>query len=260
MQKRHINRQQYFEEQSYTTQKYVIPYIETIRPIHKDMKVLEIGCGEGGNIKPFLDLGCKVIGVDMNSKHLQLAEYFYLDHPLKENLTLINSDIYEVKDKLDGFDIILLRDVLEHIHNQERFMNYVKTFLKDDGLFLIAYPPWQSPFGGHQQILKSKVLSHLPYFHVFPKPLLKLILKIFGETKSIPGMLEIAETGISIERLKKIIIKEHYTVLKQTYWFINPNYEIKFNLKPRKQLNFFSSIPYIRDFVITAHYLILSKK
>ena len=47
MQKRHINRKKYFFEQSTVTRKYVIPYIEENYPITKDIKVLEIGCGEG---------------------------------------------------------------------------------------------------------------------------------------------------------------------------------------------------------------------
>jgi len=259
MQQRHLDRELYFKEQSYTTKKYVIPYIESIKPIDESMRILEIGCGEGGNMKPFLDMGCTVVGVDIHTKGIQLAENFYSNHPFKKNLTLINNDIFDVKEDMKAFDIIILRDVLEHIHNQEAFLNYAKSFLKNDGLFFIAFPPWQNPFGGHQQVLSSKILSHLPYFHILPKPILTLLLKIFGESKSIQGMLELVDTGISIERYKKIIRTEKYRILKQTYWFINPNYEIKFNLKPREQLKILSSIPYFRNYVTTAYYSVISK-
>ena len=68
MQKRHADRQLYFNEQSITTQKYVIPFIEKHKPITADSHILEIGCGEGGNIKPFLDLGCQVTGIDIMRK------------------------------------------------------------------------------------------------------------------------------------------------------------------------------------------------
>ena len=259
MQQRHLDRKQYFEEQSYTTKKHVIPYIETIRPVHRGMRVLEIGCGEGGNIQPFLDMGCTIVGVDINAGSIQHAENFYANHLLRKNLKLINKDIYDVQNDMEKFDIIMLRDVLEHIHNQEKFMNYVKLFLKDDGLFFIAFPPWQNPFGGHQQVLRSNVLSHLPYFHVFPKPILKIILKMFGESDGIQGLFELVDTGISIERYKKIIKKEGYKTLKQTFWFINPNYEVKFNLKRREQLKLLSSIPYFRNYFITAYYAVISK-
>ena len=57
MQERHTNRIQYFEEQVYTTEKYVIPFINKIKPMSADMQILEIGCGEAGNLLPFLQRG-----------------------------------------------------------------------------------------------------------------------------------------------------------------------------------------------------------
>ena len=89
MQKRHADRQLYFNEQSITTQKYVIPFIEKHKPITADSHILEIGCGEGGNIKPFLDLGCKVTGIDINGGQIAIAKEIYSVHPNNRNLTLI---------------------------------------------------------------------------------------------------------------------------------------------------------------------------
>ena len=89
MQKRHADRQLYFNEQSITTQKYVIPFIEKHKPITADSHILEIGCGEGGNIKPFLDLGCQVTGIDINGGQIAIAKEIYSVHPNNRNLTLI---------------------------------------------------------------------------------------------------------------------------------------------------------------------------
>ena len=94
MQKRHADRQLYFNEQSITTQKYVIPFIEKHKPITADSHILEIGCGEGGNIKPFLDLGCQVTGIDINGGQIEIAKEIYSAHTNNKNLTLICEDIY----------------------------------------------------------------------------------------------------------------------------------------------------------------------
>ena len=56
MDDRHLNREKYFHEQSYTTEKYVIPFINKLLPITSNLTIAEVGCGEGGNLKPFLDI------------------------------------------------------------------------------------------------------------------------------------------------------------------------------------------------------------
>lgn len=66
MQERHSNREIYINEQVVTTQKHVIPFLQEFIKIDSSLSVLEIGCGEGGNLKPFLDLGCSVTWVDFS--------------------------------------------------------------------------------------------------------------------------------------------------------------------------------------------------
>lgn len=181
--KRHADRQLYFNEQSITTQKYVIPFIEKHKPITADSHILEIGCGEGGNIKPFLDLGCQVTGIDINGGQIAIAKEIYSVHPNNRNLTLICEDIYKVTELHNKFDIIIIRDVIEHIPNQELFLPFIKRFLSPHGIIFVAFPPWQNPFGGHQQICNNKLLSHLPWFHLLPRPVYK---KCWNGGMSIP--------------------------------------------------------------------------
>ncbi len=259
MQERHLNREKYFNEQSSTINKYVLPFINKIINIDKNTSVLEIGCGEGGNLKPFLDIGCKrVVGVDMSKGKIENANKFFSNHFNRDNIEFIFSNIYDIDD-IGQFDIIITRDVLEHIHGKERFMDFVKKFIKPDGKFFLGFPPWHNPFGGHQQMCESKILSKTPFFHIFPKSIYKLILKLFKESDAkIAGLLEIKETGITIERFERILKKTGYKKDKVLYYFINPNYETKFGLKPRKQLKVISSIPYLKNFLITTNYYIVS--
>ena len=259
MQERHVNRSRYFNEQSITTEKYVIPYIEQIKPVKTGMNVLEIGCGEGGNLVPFIKRDCKVTGIDLSEKKIRNAEIF-LEEFMEENknVNLFLKDIYK-HEFHENFDLIFMRDVIEHIPDQEKLMKFLKTILKKDGLIFIAFPPWNNPFGGHQQICNNKILSHLPYYHILPAPLYQSLLKAGGESEEkITSLLEIKDTGISINRFLKIVKNQSYKIHKLDYYFINPNYEVKFGLTPRKQSSLIAAIPYLRDFLTTSLYALLS--
>ncbi len=308
MQERHRNRKLYFDEQSYTTEKYVIPFIEqwggvsvgavgsdtgmvgcntgtdggsdtgsvgsdtgTVgcntglvgrdtrtdggKPL--DMRVLEIGCGEGGNLKPFLDRGCVCTGVDLNGPQIERAKEFFAGHPHEDQLTLLHADIYDVSPDENQYDIIMLRDVIEHIHNQERLMHILPRFLKPHGVMFFAFPPWMMPFGGHQQICRSR-LSKVPYIHLLPRRWYGRLLHRFGESdKCIEELQEIKETGITIERWERILHTEQLPILRRELYFINPNYEVKFGLRPRRSLPVFRRIPYLRDYYVTAAYYLI---
>ncbi len=261
MQERHINRKKYFDEQVYTTEKYVIPFVSDYLKIGKNINVLEIGCGEGGNLKPFLDLGAYCVGVDLSEKKIENGKSFFENHPNKNNLELIAENIYNVNSLGREFDLIIMCDTIEHIPNQKKFLNELKKFLKPEGIVFIGFPPWQNPFGGHQQVCSSKVLSHLPYFHLLPEKVYASVLRLFKEApERIEALLEIKDTGISIEQFYDIVNSNEYEILKTEYFLFNPNYEIKLGLKPRRQFKFVSSIKYFRNFFTTALYALIKQK
>ena len=66
MQDRHMDNALYFREQAQGTRECVIPYIESVREIPGDAVVLEVGCGQGGNLYPFLERGLRAVGIDKN--------------------------------------------------------------------------------------------------------------------------------------------------------------------------------------------------
>jgi hypothetical protein len=98
----------------------------------------------------------------------------------------------------------------------------------------------------------------LPYFHLLPLPYYKVILKAGGEpVERIEALSEIKLTGISIERFEKILLKTGFkTRIKKMYLF-NPNYEIKFRIKPRHQNRLIAAIPFLRNFFTTAVYYLI---
>ena len=257
----HSDKSTYFNYQYQTAKEYIIPFLEDSFELKSEFKVLEIGCAEAGVLKAFLEQGHQCVGIELVESRVKLAEQFLKEDVEKGTVRFIAKNIYDIDIERDighKFDLVILKDVIEHIHNQELFIRKLKDFLTPQGKVFFGFPPWQMPFGGHQQKCKSKILSILPYYHLLPMRMYKGVMKAFGETEiKIENMAEIKETGISIERFERIFKKEGYTQLRRQLFLINPIYKYKFNLKPRTQFSLFSSIPVFRNFVSTCAYYVI---
>ena len=254
---RHFNRQLYFNEQAFTTEKYVIPYIKDCFNLSSNTIVAEIGCGEAGNLKPFLDMGCEVVAIDYDPVRIDYAKTFIQDHPNFNKIEFICADIYKTDpSSLRKFDLIILRDTIEHISNQERFIEFLKKFLAPQGVIFFGFPPWRMPFGGHQQLCRY-FFKNIPYIHLLPKSWYFYLLKRSGENPTTLHVLkEIYDTRISIARFHKILKKNHVKILKEDHFLFNPNYEIKFKVKPKKVFRVFQ-IPFIKDFYTMCLYTVV---
>jgi SAM-dependent methyltransferase len=259
MHERHTDRERYFREQSLTTAKHVIPFIHSLMPVTSSMSVLEIGCGEGGNLLPFLQAGCRrITGIDLSEGKINNARRFYSVIAGGDRVEFIAADIYD-SESIGTYDLVMMRDVLEHIHDQKRFLSFVKRFIQPNGILFIAFPPWNNPFGGHQQMCDSRILSKLPWIHLLPEALYRGLLRIFGESNlKAEALIEIKKTGINLGRFEQLLKKEGFLTLKKSLWFINPNFEIKFGLHPRRLPRFPGSVPFIRNFITTTGYYIIS--
>lgn len=260
MQERQKDRARYFRELAQTSERYFIPYLSAFMQIGKGMDILEIGCGEGGNLLPFARLGCNVTGVDMAAGKIANAIRFFNEAGAEGRF--IASDIFKVKELESGFDLIICHDVIEHIGDKQRFLSDMLRYLKPGGYAFVAFPAWRMPFGGHQQICRSRVLSHLPFFHLLPKGLYRLVLKAGGETpERIGELMEIKDTRLPIQSFEKLLRAQSgdrtLKTVDRTLYFINPHYEAKFGLRPRHLSPLIARIPYVRDFFTTSCFYLL---
>lgn len=141
MQQRHENRKAYFQELAATSELHFLPYIHRFTSVTPQSRILEIGCGEGGNLVPFARLGCRVTGIDLSENRIRQARQFFQEEGLPA--TFIASDIFQITQLEEAFDIILIHDVIEHISGKHRFLEHIKRFLAPGGILFISFPAWQ---------------------------------------------------------------------------------------------------------------------
>ncbi|XP_069114747.1 phosphoethanolamine N-methyltransferase-like isoform X2 [Argopecten irradians] len=121
------------------------------------MKVLDVGCGIGGNaIYMAKEFGVKVIAMDLSSNMIDIAR------ERAKELDVSESDVdFEVADATkreypeDYFDVIFSRDTILHIAGKLQLFQKFKTFLKPGGQVLVS--DYCCSEGEHTQQFKDYV-------------------------------------------------------------------------------------------------------
>ncbi|MBL7810637.1 MAG: class I SAM-dependent methyltransferase [Bacteroidetes bacterium] len=257
----HGDKRRYFDMTRQVTEEYIIPYLKESFPLSPETRVLEIGCGEAGVLKAFTDLGCQTFGIELEESRLEFARQFMAEELKAGKVQFLNKDIYDVNVQTDigeAFDLVILKDVIEHIPDQAKFMPQLHKLLKPGGRVFFAFPPWYMPYGGHQQVLPGKAASRLPWYHLLPGPMYPGMLKLLGmPANSIATMLEIRSTGISIQRFEKICRNSGFAIESRRFYLFNPIYKFKFGIRPRLQNKLVAGIPRLRDFFTMGMYYIV---
>lgn len=257
----HSDKERYFDIQYRVTKEYIFPFIQNLVPGKAWKRVLEIGCAEAGVLKCFLEQGSFCTGIELSASRLEFAEKYHAEALKEGRIEFVNRNIFDIDPELDlggRYDLIILKDVIEHIPGQKEFMHQLPAFLNEGGCIFFAFPPWQMPYGGHQQICKNKFLSKLPYFHLLPTSIYKAILKMGGEKAgTIQDLLEVKSTGISIERFERSLKYNNIQIIGRKHYLFNPIYQYKFNVKPMVQSGLISNIPWLRNFFTTGSYYLV---
>lgn len=257
----HLNATLRHQQQVDNSRDYVLPFIQQEFPQLEGLRVMEVGCGEGGVLTPLLEKGCNCVGVDLAPDRIELAKTFLQKYLDNGQLKLIAKNIYDLDflgEFRNSFDVIILKDAIEHIPDQEKIIGHLKQLLTPRGQVYFGFPPWYMPHGGHQQICANKFLSMVPYIHLLPKPLYKGVLRMFGEGDDVViDLMEVKSTGISIERFERIVKRQQYKITQRRFYLINPIYKYKFGVSARVQWKPIAAIPFFRNFVTTCVYYMI---
>jgi SAM-dependent methyltransferase len=112
--------------------------LDTIHSFHKPAKVFEIGCNDGRFMDELRKRGAKVLfGVEPNSVSSEIAR----KRGIEVHHDMVSPAITQGAVAKHGkFDLVVSRQVLEHIGDFENFFACVDIALADDGYLFLAVP------------------------------------------------------------------------------------------------------------------------
>lgn len=256
---RYTDRERYFFELAKTSQEYYIDYLSPYVKIAPGTRVLEIGCGEGGNLVPFVKAGCTVAGVDIAPNKIDNARKFFADRQLDGDLRCADFLTQSPFGQDDRFDIVLIHDVIEHIEPPVKglFFDRLRSLIAPGGCAFFGFPAWYMPFGGHQQICSSRMCA-LPFVHLLPGSLYPRYLKLFGEESlRIDELMSIRRSKMTVGIFEKLAAEHGFAVADRTLWLVSPHYKVKFNLTPRRLWKPLYALRCMRNFLSTSCFYIL---
>lgn len=165
MQKRHTDRKMYFRDLEITSKEFYISYLSDFTELTSKSRILEVGCGEGGNLVPFAQLGCKVTGIDVAECRIKDAKAYFSE--ICNHATFVCCDFMQYPvpcNEEDKYDVILLHDVIEHVPTKELFLVHLRKFLKTKVCCLSDFQHGRCLLGDINRFAEA---NFAPIFHSF---------------------------------------------------------------------------------------------
>ena len=226
--------EKHYTEQVEYANSYLLPYFKKHISDFKNLKILEIGCAEAGTLELLKQEGHQVTGVELDQSRIDTA--------LKNNpgLDIRQGDIsslYIVDELAETYDLIIMREVIEHIPNKGATFYNISRLLKKGGYLFVTFPPKYSPFAGHQQVGKS-ILRKTPYIHLLPSYILKFLLKVIDENRNyLEHVKSHYSTGMSISKFEMLTGKVGLELVVKDLYLFRPIYKLRYGTKVRKLPN-----------------------
>lgn len=153
------------DERLESFRKQTIPWLDSVKKL-KNLRILEIGCGNGMSTIALAEQGAKVTAIDIEENLLRDAKIRCEIYELDVKFYLLNATEidYVLSDQV--FDMIIFMASLEHMTLDERLISMKKTYamLPSGGVWCIIGTPNRLHF------LDSHT-SFLPFFNWLPDEL-----------------------------------------------------------------------------------------
>lgn len=141
---------------------FIVDSIEQVKK--KDLRILDVGCGNGNISLALGSLGYNILGVDIDPVSIEKANEI-------NQFSNVRFQVYDANqfNLTDQFDAIVCSEVLEHLKNPEDLVKTLHSILKPGGVFIATVPNGWGP----RELFITKPMQWLHEKHL-DQPFFKL--------------------------------------------------------------------------------------
>jgi len=254
--------EQYRRYQATLTSQYLIPTLRgwSFDPAGK--RILEIGCGDGGCGAELQRAGARVTALDIDARLVQISN----DLNRREGVG-VQAFVGDINDahcpglERGPFDLVLLRDVVEHLENLEQVLRIVVAHLSPGGFVFVDFPPYYSPFGAHQQILPRRKLGPVPYnklpwIQLLPDAL--FLRLVAGDGPANREVRRLRGIRLTLGKFERAVRRIPLRIRRRELHLLRPSFKLRYGL-PVLGASFVGQVPGLNELLVTGAYFLLER-
>lgn len=212
---------------NYLTDKWVKVYLTK-----KKGRLLDLGCGGGRNSVAAAKLGLSAVGIDLYQKSLEVAKKYAQNENVGQKTKFIRKDLQKLKKPKRGkFDYCILQEVIEHLPNYPKVLDFAYSSLHKGGKLILTTPnnpnQWNllDDYAKHVKRFRieevRRALSRYKKVQIFTTgfPLHRLIIYFYNQYLIVKGKKHNAADFRSNSILNKIYYLIGSLVLKFDHFF-----------------------------------------
>jgi len=181
----------------FVARRKIIKKLISTMNLPKNAKILEVGCGAGGNLLMLSQFG-DVFATDFNQKAVDYSRALNIAKEVEQGK--LPEDVAFPSEK---FDLIVAFDVIEHIEEEQETLTVLRNQLKEGGRLFLTVPAYQFLWSKYDEMVHHKrrytktslleVLNntkfkttYISYFNFFLSPLVaftKILQKILPQNR-----------------------------------------------------------------------------
>lgn len=245
----------YFEYQIAVAREALIPWL---RPrVELDGALVgDFGCHEGGMLHAFReDTGAAGgVGIELNPTLVERSPFVSDDR--------FRLEVGDLAEAVAGerFDLIVLHDVLEHVGDVGAVLEAAAARLAPGGRLFVSFPPYRSPFGGHQQYAAG-IARALPFVHHLPGRLFLRLARpapteYMSREDSLEDLRSVRRTRLTLEKAERAFAAAGLRTADRELFLVRPEHSLRYGVRTRRARRL-GELPIVRELAVSGAYYLL---